>query len=201
MSNESTVFIVEDDTAVRESLGLLLGLSGYRTSAFSAAEEFLRVYQPSWAGCLLLDVKMPGMSGLDLQSKLQELGIALPVIMMTAHGDVPTVRTALKSGAVDFLEKPVDPEALLKTIRAALDQDTAHRRMAEQTHEAELRLALLTPREREVMELIVSGNHNAEIAARLKISSRTVEVHRARVMEKLHANSIANLVRLVHGKP
>src|SRR5258706_15052856 len=110
---EQSVFIVEDDAAVRDSLGLLLGLQGFRTQAFSCAEDFLRVYQPSWAGCLLLDVKMPGMSGLELQESLRQQSVALPIIIMTAHGDIATVRTALRSGAVDFLEKPVGSDALL----------------------------------------------------------------------------------------
>lgn len=200
MTNEQTVFIVEDDAAVRDSLGVLLGLKGYRTHAFTTAEDFLRVYQTQWGGCLLLDIRMPGMSGLDLQATLHGRGITLPVIMMTAHGDVPTVRTALKSGALDFLEKPVDPEALLTTIRTALNLDAAHRRAAQEAHAVEARFAKLTAREREVMDLIVSGCHNSEIAKRLNISPRTVEVHRARVMEKFEIDSVVDLVRIAHNK-
>ena len=200
MANEQTVFIVEDDAAVRDSLGVLLGLKGYRTHAFTTAEDFLGVYQPQWGGCLLLDIRMPGMSGLDLQATLYGRGITLPVIMMTAHGDVPTVRTALKSGALDFLEKPVDPEALLTTIRTALNLESAHRRAAQEAHAVEARFAKLTAREREVMDLIVSGCHNSEIAKRLNISPRTVEVHRARVMEKFEIGSVVDLVRIAHNK-
>lgn len=200
MTSEQTVFIVEDDAAVRDSLGVLLGLKGYRTHSFANAEDFLRVYQPAWGGCLLLDIRMPGMSGLELQATLRDRGITLPVIMMTAHGDVPTVRTALKSGALDFLEKPVDPEALLATIRAALDVDAAHRRAAQEAQAVEARFAKLTAREREVMDLIVTGCHNSEIAARLSISPRTVEVHRARVMEKFEIDSVVDLVRIAHNK-
>lgn len=200
MANEQTVFIVEDDAAVRDSLGVLLGLKGYRTHAFTTAEDFLGVYQPQWGGCLLLDIRLPGMSGLDLQATLYGRSITLPVIMMTAHGDVPTVRTALKSGALDFLEKPVDPEALLTTISTALNLDSAHRRAAQEAHAVEARFAKLTAREREVMDLIVSGCHNSEIAKRLNISPRTVEVHRARVMEKFEIGSVVDLVRIAHNK-
>ena len=200
MMTEQTVFLVEDDAAVRDSLGVLLGLKGYRTHAFTTAEDFLRVYQPQWGGCLLLDIRMPGMSGLDLQATLRGRGITLPVIMMTAHGDVSTVRTALKSGALDFLEKPVDPEALLTTIRTALNLDAAHWRAAQEAHAVEARFAKLTAREREVMDLIVSGCHNSEIAKRLNISPRTVEVHRARVMEKFEIGSVVDLVRIAHNK-
>jgi len=198
---EQTVFIVEDDAAVRDSLGLLLGLKGYRTQSFGCAEDFLRVYQPSWAGCLLLDIRMPGMSGLELQAALREQSVALPIIIMTAHGDVPTVRTALKSGAVDFLEKPVDPDALLTAIRSALDADAARRRDARDAEGTKLRLSVLTARERQVMELVAKGCHNREIAATLGISPRTVEVHKARVMEKLQVESIPELVRIVLSKP
>jgi two-component system response regulator FixJ len=198
---EQTVFIVEDDAAVRDSLGLLLGLKGYRTQSFGCAEDFLRVYQPSWAGCLLLDIRMPGMSGLELQEALRQQSLALPIIIMTAHGDVATVRTALKSGAVDFLEKPVDPDALLTAIRSALDADAAQRRDARDAESTNQRLSILTARERQVMELVAKGCHNREIATTLGISPRTVEVHKARVMEKLQVESVPELVRIVLRAP
>jgi len=198
---EQTVFIVEDDAAVRDSLGLLLGLQGFRTQSFSCAEDFLRIYQPSWAGCLLLDVRMPGMNGLELQESLRRQGLALPVIIMTAHGDITTVRTALKSGAVDFLEKPVDPAALLAAVRTALDADAARRRTALEAEGARQRLSVLTARERQVMELVAKGCHNREIAETLGISPRTVEVHKARVMEKLQVQSVPELVRIVLRAP
>ena len=198
---EQTVFIVEDDAAVRDSLGLLLGLQGFRTQSFSCAEDFLRIYQPSWAGCLLLDVRMPGMDGLELQESLRRQGLALPVIIMTAHGDITTVRTALKSGAVDFLEKPVDPAALLAAVRAALDADAARRRAGMEAEGARQRLSVLTARERQVMELVAKGCHNREIAETLGISPRTVEVHKARVMEKLQVQSVPELVRIVMRAP
>jgi FixJ family two-component response regulator len=201
MTNEQTVFIVEDDAAVRDSLGLLLGLQGFRTQSFRCAEDFLRIYQPSWAGCLLLDVRMPGMNGLELQESLRRQGLALPVIIMTAHGDITTVRTALKSGAVDFLEKPVDPAALLAAVRTALDADAARRRTALEAEGARQRLSVLTARERQVMELVAKGCHNREIAETLGISPRTVEVHKARVMEKLQVQSVPELVRIVLRAP
>ncbi len=200
-SAEQTVFIVEDDAAVRDSLGLLLGLQGFRTQSFSCAEDFLRIYQPSWAGCLLLDVRMPGMNGLELQESLRRQGLALPVIIMTAHGDITTVRTALKSGAVDFLEKPVDPTALLAAVRTALDADAARRRAGMEAEGARQRLSVLTGRERQVMELVAKGCHNREIAETLGISPRTVEVHKARVMEKLQVQSVPELVRIVLRAP
>ncbi len=197
IASEQTVFIVEDDAAVRDSLGLLLGLKNYRTQSFACAEDFLRVYQPAWAGCLLLDIRMPGMSGLELQSALGREHPALPIIVITAHGDVATVRTALKSGAVDFLEKPVDPDALLTAVRTALDTDAAQRRAALEARRAERQLSVLTTRERQVMELVAKGCHNREIASTLGISPRTVEVHKARVMDKLQVRSAAELVRIV----
>src|SRR5512140_640281 len=197
IASEQTVFIVEDDAAVRDSLGLLLGLKNYRTQSFACAEDFLRVYQPSWAGCLLLDIRMPGMSGLELQSALGREHPALPIIVITAHGDVATVRTALKSGAVDFLEKPVDPDALLTAVRTALDTDAAQRRAALEAGRAQRQLSVLTTRERQVMELVAKGCHNREIASTRGISPRTVEVHKARVMDKLQVRSAAELVRIV----
>lgn len=201
MPTEQTVFIVEDDAAVRDSLGLLLGLQGFRTQAFGCAEDFLRVYQPAWAGCLLLDVRMPGMSGLELQEALRQQSLALPIIIMTAHGDIATVRTALRSGAVDFLEKPVDPDALLAAIHTALDADAARRRAALDAEGTRQRLSVLTARERQVMELVAKGCHNREIATTLGISPRTVEVHKARVMEKLQVQSVPELVRIVLRAP
>ncbi|HSQ04850.1 MAG TPA: response regulator [Burkholderiales bacterium] len=199
-NSEQTVFIVEDDPAVRDSLGVLLGLNGYRTQSFACAEDFLAVYQPS-AGCLLLDIRMPGMSGLELQAALLRKPPALPIIVMTAHGDVATVRTSLKAGAVDFLEKPVDPDALLAVVRTALGTDAAQRRAAQMAEQVRKQLCILTARERQVMELITKGRTNGEVAAALGISPRTVEVHKARVMEKLQARSVAELVRIVLGTP
>jgi two-component system response regulator FixJ len=199
-NSEQTVFIVEDDAAVRDSLGVLLGLNGYRTQSFACAEDFLAVYRPA-AGCLLLDVRMPGMSGLELQAELLRHPPTLPIIVITAHGDVATVRKSLKSGAVDFLEKPVDPDTLLAVVRTALDTDAAQRRAAEMAEQVKKQLRVLTARERQVMELVTKGCSNTEVASALGISPRTVEVHKARVMEKLHVRSVAELVRIVLGTP
>lgn len=196
--HEQTVFIVEDDAAVRDSLGVLLGLQGYRTQSFACAEDFLQTYQPA-AGCLVVDIRMPGMSGLELQAALRAQEPPLPIIVITAHGDVPTAKTAFKAGAIDFLEKPVDPDALLAAVRTALEANAAQRLAAEQAAQVRRQLRLLTAREREVMELVTRGCSNVEIAAMLHISPRTVEVHKARVMEKLHVRKVAELVRIVLG--
>jgi len=193
------VFIVDDDAWVRDSLTVLLDLKGYRTQAFASAEEFLKNYRPAAAGCLLLDVRMPGMSGLELQVALREREMSLPVIVMTAHGDVPTARAALVAGAIDFLEKPVDPGLLLVTVRTALDGDAAQRSVARKVEEEKRKLDVLTARERQIMELIAEGTHNRDIATTLGISPRTVEGHKARVMEKLQIRSVTELVHLVLG--
>ena len=197
--NSQCVFIVDDDAWVRDSLTVLLDLKGYRTQSFASAEEFLRDYRPASAGCLLLDVRMAGMSGLELQLALRERQIKLPVIVMTAHGDVPTARAALVAGAVDFLEKPVDPELLLVTVRAALDGDAAQRSVAREVEQERRKLDVLTVRERQIMEMIVEGTHNRDIATKLGISPRTVEGHKARLMDKLQVRSVTELVHLVLG--
>jgi two-component system, LuxR family, response regulator FixJ len=197
VQNNHCVFIVDDDAWVRDSLAVLLDLKGYRTQSFASAEEFLKNYRSASAGCLLLDVRMPGMSGLELQAALRECEIKLPIIVMTAHGDVQTARAALVAGAVDFLEKPVDPELLLVTVRAALDGDAARRSVARKMEEEKRKLDVLTARERQIMELIVEGTHNRAIAATLGISPRTVEGHKARMMDKLQIRSVTELVHLV----
>ena len=196
---EQCVFIVDDDAAIRDSLALLLGLNGYRTLPFASADDFLRLCDPAWSGCLLLDIRMPGTDGLALQAALIERGINLPIVFMTAHGDVPTVRTALKSGAVDYLEKPVDPDAMLVAVRAAIDVDSTQRQKLARNDQNDRRLNTLTPREREVLDLVVQGQQYRQIAAALGISPRTVEVHRARLMEKLGARNISELVRMSLG--
>ena len=195
-NQEQCVYIVDDDAAVRDSLSLLLGLNGFHTLPFASADDFLRVFDTTWSGCLLLDIRMPGTDGLALQALLNEREIALPIIFMTAHGDVPTVRTALKSGAVDYLEKPVDPDAMLAAVRAALETDSAERNKVARAGLSEQRLLTLTPREREVFGLVVQGQQYRQIAAALGISPRTVEVHRARLMEKLGVRNISELVRM-----
>jgi len=192
-----TVFIVDDDAGVRDSLAMLLELKGFHTRTFAAAAAFLAEYRPEWPGCLVLDLRMPGMSGLELQADLARRGSRLPVIIVTAHGDVATTRSALKGGAVDFIEKPIDDEALVAAIAAALDRDARERSRARAAAGTAERLARLTAREREVLALVAEGRHNREIAAALGISPRTVEVYKARMMEKLQVRRIPDLVRLV----
>lgn len=197
MTPEPTVYIVDDDAAVRDSLALLLGLKGYRTACFASAEAFLSAYQPGQPGCLLLDVRMPGMSGLELQSQLAAQGNSLPVIIISAHGDIAMARAALKAGAEDFIEKPIDSEGLLQTLHATLDRE--NRRMQETARSAQLieRVNRLTARERQVMELVAEGLHNREVGEALGISPRTVEVYKARLMEKLQIRSLPELIRLL----
>lgn len=192
---EQTVFIVDDDVAVRDALALLLGLKGYRTAIYSSAEDFLAAYRKEWRGCLVLDNKMGGMTGLDLQARLIEQGSELPIVVITGHGDAASARQALKSGAVDFLEKPLDDEQLAAAVASALERDA--KRRAEKTvgEEASTRLSRLTPRERQVMDLAAAGRHNREIGEALGISPRTVEVYKARLMEKLQARNLSELIR------
>jgi len=193
----ATVFIVDDDAAVRDSLAMLLELKGFHTRTYASAEDFLGRYRTEWAGCLVLDLRMTGMSGLELQTELARRGVRLPVIIVTAHGDVPTARAAFKAGAVDFIEKPVDDEALIAAIAGAMDRDERERREAASRVSVAERLERLTPREREVLDLVADGKHNREIAALLSISPRTVEVYKARLMEKLQVRRLPELVRLV----
>lgn len=194
--DDFSVFIVDDDASVRDALGLLLGLCGYRTAIFGTAEGFLTAYQPGWNGCLLIDIRMPEMDGLTLQKQLQEIGCRMPVIIITAHGDVAAAREAFKVGAVDFLEKPVDHEKLLAAIEEAAAQQQAANRGRSRREDFQKLVAQLTPREREVMELVVTGRHNREIADLLGISVRTVEVHKARMMDKLGVENLAQLLRM-----
>jgi FixJ family two-component response regulator len=192
---EQTVFIVDDDVAVRDSLALLLGLKGYRTAIFSSAEDFLAAYRKDWRGCLVLDIKMSGMTGLEMQAQLTSQGIELPIIIITGHGDAASARSALKSGAVDFLEKPLDEEQLVAAVGSALERDAKRRAEKVGGSEASSRLARLTPRERQVMDLAAAGRHNREIGEALGISPRTVEVYKARLMEKLQARNLSELIR------
>jgi FixJ family two-component response regulator len=192
-----TVFIVDDDAGVRDSLAMLLELKGFATRKYAAAEAFLDEYRPEIPGCVILDLRMPGMSGLELQGELARRGLRVPVIVVTAHGDVATTRTALKDGAVDFIEKPIDDEALLAAVEAALEQDARERAEANVASQAADRMARLTGREREVLTRVADGKHNREIAVELGISPRTVEVYKSRLMEKLQVRRVPELVRLV----
>lgn len=191
-----TVYIVDDDAAVRDSLSLLLGLRGYRTALFTCAEDFLSAYDPEASGCLVADIKMPGMSGLELQDEVACRGTGLPVIVITAHGDVASARAALRADAVDFLEKPFDDEQLTVAIDAAFRREQGRRQRQEQESRRQVLLATLSAREREVMALMARGMHNRGIAEALGISPRTVEIHKARVLGKLQVTNIAELIRI-----
>jgi FixJ family two-component response regulator len=197
---EGTVFLVDDDRAVRDSLSLLLALNGIRTQVFASAESFIETFVADWRGCVLTDLRMPGMTGLDLQAVLRQRSINLPIVVLTAHGDVATVRTALKNGAFDYLEKPIEDHLLLEVLRNALRADRERHASVASRSATEERLARLTPREREVLALLASGHQNVDIAAQLRISPRTVEVHKARIMEKLDSQSLADLIRIVLGR-
>lgn len=194
---EQLVYIVDDDDALRDSLIWLLESTGLKAQAFASAEEFLEAWSPSMSGCLVLDVRMPGMSGLELHERLLARRSTLPVIFITGHGDVPMAVAALKRGAVDFVEKPFNDQEMVALIRRALSEE--RRRHDARLHEADAqrRIEQLTPREREVLDLIVAGRLNKQIADDLGISIKTVEVHRARVMEKMAVHSLAELVQHV----
>jgi RNA polymerase sigma factor (sigma-70 family) len=195
MPADMTVYIVDDDAAVRDSLALMLGLAGYRAALYADAEAFLNAWHNSWSGCVLADLRLPGAGGIELQAELQKRGSTLPVVIMTAHGDVATARKAFQAQAVDFLEKPFDHSQLLEAIRCAfaleerrIKDDDARRMEME-------KLAVLTTREREVLDCATKGMHAKEIGRALGISPRTVEVHKARIMAKLGVRNIAELVR------
>ena len=189
-----TVFIVDDDASVRDALSLLLSLHSYATATFATAEDFLVAWQPDWRGCMVIDIRMPGMSGLALQERLKRQDAGLPVIIITAHGDVAAARQAFLADAVDFIEKPFDAAQFLAAVQKALARlpapPASHSPAAAQP-------GRLSAREREVMQLMVQGLHNRQIAQALGISPRTVEVHKARVMEKLAVDNVVELVRLV----
>ncbi len=201
MTDYFTVFIVDDDASVRDALSLLLAVNDYRVATFGDAESFLAAYKKAWRGCVLLDIRMPGMDGLSLQKRLVEIGSELPVIVMTGHGDVASAREAFRALAIDFLEKPLDHKKLLAGIAEAYSRQQALAVGEMNQSQLERLFATLTPREREVMDYTVAGRHNREIAAELGISPRTVEVHKARMMDKLGVCSVADLVRLNLASP
>ena len=196
MDEDGTVFLIDDDPGVRDSLTLLLSLKGIRTQPFATAESFMETYRPEWTGCVLTDLRMPGMTGLELQGALRERQIDVPVVVLTAHGDVSTARAALKNGAFDFLEKPVDDAMLVEVLRNALRVDRERRATATERSSTDRRIERLTEREREILALIAAGHQNRDIAAQLRISPRTVEVHKARIMEKLECRTLAELIRM-----
>lgn len=192
---QRTIHIVDDDDAVRESLRALLAAAGFATAAYASGRAFLAAFQPAWRGCALLDVRLPDVGGLEIQAELARRGATLPIIIVTGHADVPMAVKALKAGAADFIQKPVDEDVLIASIERALAG--ASKPMAGGVDAgAGERLAELTPRERDVLELLVIGRTNKEIARALDLSPRTVENHRARVMGKMQAESLSHLVRM-----
>ncbi len=197
MTDGDVVHVVDDDEAVRSSLAFLLGSAGLQVAVHPTAEAFLRAAEAEPVGCLLTDVRMPGLGGLELQARLQALGWQVPVVVITGHGDVPTAVQALKDGALDFLEKPFDDEQLLDAVQRALAAGRALRTSQATAQAAARRLGMLTPREREVLDGMVAGHASKQIALDLGASPRTIEVHRLRVMEKLQVRSLPELVRLV----
>jgi FixJ family two-component response regulator len=192
------VYLVDDDAALRDSLRWLLEAAGHGVVSHACAEDFLDSYDPAQPGCLVLDIRMPGMSGLELQDELARRGYPIPIIFITGHGDVPTAVSAVKKGAIQFLEKPFNDQVLLGFIDNAFAADARARAEADGQRSFEERLARLTQREREVLDDIVSGLRNREIAEKLGVSIKTVEAHRAKVMQKTGAASLAELVQLVH---
>jgi FixJ family two-component response regulator len=193
---ESQVFVIDDDQAVRDSLGLLLKSMGTKARLFDSAQAFLDQYEPAMTGCIVLDIRMPGMSGMELQQRLKAMHCMIPIIFVTGHGDVPMAVEAMHHGAFDFIQKPFRDQELLDRINHALSWDQEHRSEEDQRRGVQQRFASLTPREREVMGCVVRGLANKVIAMDLDLSQRTVEIHRARVMEKMDARSLADLVRM-----
>lgn len=196
-SEQPVVFIVDDDEAVRDSLSMLMKSVGLNAQDFASAQDFLAAYDPVQPGCLILDIRMPGMSGLELQERLVERAATIPIIFITGHGDIPMAVGAMQKGAVDFIPKPFRDQDLLDRINQAIEKDRFNREARVARHGLAERIATLTPREKQVMDLVVQGKANKVIAAELAVSQRTVEIHRARVMEKMKVRSLADLVRLV----
>lgn len=196
MNQQPTVFLVDDDPAMLDSVSLLLESADLPTECYSSARKFLEAYRPHRPGCLVLDVRMPEMSGLELQETLAARGFNIPIIFITGHGDVPMSVKAMKAGAVDFLEKPFDDETLVFCVQEALAKDARARRIEAQNSFVAMRFARLTDREQEVMSLVVAGHSNKEIALKLRCSHRTVEVHRSRLMAKMEAHTLPELVSM-----
>lgn len=194
---EQLVYLVDDEFAVRDSLALLIESTGQAIWAFNSAEGFLDAYDPKLPGCLLLDVRMPSMSGLELQDELIKRGISIPIIFISGHAGVPDSAKAFRAGAVDFLVKPFDNQVLLERIQEAINKDISNREQLSEYHHIQARLEHLTVREHEVLSLIVKGHSNKEMAKIMKISNRTVEAHRANIMAKMQVNSIAELIVMV----
>ncbi len=194
--NRATVFVVDDDSSLRRALARLIHSAGWKVDTYASAQDFLDGADCESTGCIVLDVQMPGMTGPELHAQMAARGISLPVIYLTAHGNLHTGVEAMKNGAVDFLVKPVDSDTLLDTVRHGIERHAAEQTQRRQREDIETRLARLSPREREVMTLVVNGHLNKQIADRLGISLKTVKVHRARVMKKVEVKSVAALVHL-----
>lgn len=198
MKNDSaTVMVVDDDAGIRNAMRSLLKSVGLDSTLFASAQEFLSAYQPSQGGCLVLDIRMPGMSGLELQQQLNLRGAVIPVIFMTGHGDIPMAVEAMQHGAFDFLQKPFRDQDLLDRIQRAIARDQELRKSLGEHERIRKHLDSLTPREREVLDLMTQGKQNKVIAQLLDVSPRTIEIHRARVLEKMNAHSVAELVRMM----
>jgi FixJ family two-component response regulator len=191
-----TVYVVDDDPAIRDSISLSLSLRGYHISQFASAEDFLNAFDPAWMGCVVADIRMPGMSGLDLQAQISAQGSNLPVVIITGHGDVTSARAAFRSKAIDFLEKPFDDEQLINAIEVAFENELGRVNVMASKAKREAMLSSLSPREREVMTYLTKGLHAKEIGEQLGISHRTVEVHKAHIMEKLGVRSVIDIVRM-----
>lgn len=196
MQTDVTVYVVDDDEAIRHSLELLIGAIGLQTGVFPDAGSFLEIYEPELRGCIVADLRMPGMNGLELQEELITRDCRMPLIFLTGHGDVPAAVRALKKGATDFLVKPFNPTVLLERIQQALAADFEQHEAREKASEIAAHFATLTPREKEIMMLVTEGHSSKVIALDLGISERTVELHRSRVMKKMSARSVAELVRI-----
>ncbi|MFG0240927.1 MAG: response regulator transcription factor [Gimesia chilikensis] len=204
IQQEATVFVVDDDPAIRKSLRWLIESVGLKVQTHELASEFLESYSPDHPGCLVLDVRIPGMSGLELQEKLRERGYDIPVIIVSGYGDVPMAVRAMKAGAVDFLEKPVSDQVLLDYIQKGIERDIKNKANREQNKELVERKATLTRRENEVMKYVVSGFSSREIAEKLNVSFKTVEAHRAKIMKKMQAKSVPKLIQMelqIQGSP
>jgi FixJ family two-component response regulator len=195
-SSEETVFIVDDDASVRRSTERLVRAAGFKVESFVSAGDFLKQPPPSGVACLILDVQMPGLSGMDLQEELSRLGMQIPIIFITAHGDIPMTVKAMKGGAVEFLTKPFDSHDLLEAIRAAIERDREAQKQRRESKELRERYDHLTPREREVICLIVSGMLNKQVAAALSTTERTIKFHRSNIMQKMKVESLAELVSI-----
>ncbi len=196
MTEAATVFVIDDDDAVRDAVTLLLESVGLTVEAYGDAQAFLDAVETDRAGCIVLDVRMPGMSGMDLQKNLNRLGSTLPIVFVTGHGDVPMAVEAMRAGAVEFLQKPFRDQDLIDRVHTALQADLAHRQSSSRRDDVHARVARLTERERQVLEQLVDGKSTKQIASAFDLSPRTVEIHRARVLEKMQAGSVAELVKL-----